>query len=107
MSGKMGFALGVAVGYLISTKQGREQLDKVKVWAGDVWRDPRVQSYVKDVETQATSFAKEQGTALKDKAFDAARSAMGGTPKDTAPSWTTTAPIVDADDANPGATGRS
>jgi hypothetical protein len=40
------FVAGAAAGYLVGTPAGRRQLDKIKVWAGDVWHDPRVQGYV-------------------------------------------------------------
>lgn len=77
MSGKITtFVAGVGVGYLLATRRGREVLGKAGEKAGDVWRHPKVQSYVQDVEEQAKQFAKEQGTALKDKATEAARSAM-------------------------------
>ncbi|MBT0993355.1 YtxH domain-containing protein [Cellulomonas sp. DKR-3] len=79
MSGKVTtFVAGVGVGYLLATRRGREMLGKAGEKAGDVWRHPKVQSYVQDVEEQAKQFAKDQGTALKDKAVDAARAAMPG-----------------------------
>jgi hypothetical protein len=79
MSGKVpSFVAGVGVGYLLATQRGREILGKAGEKAGDVWRHPKVQSYVQDVEAQAKQFAKEQGTALKDKATEAARAARPG-----------------------------
>lgn len=79
MSGKVTtFVAGVGVGYLLATRRGREVLGKAGEKAGDVWRHPKVQSYVQDVEEQAKQFAKEQGSALKDKATEAARAAMPG-----------------------------
>lgn len=71
------FVVGVGVGYLLATRRGREILGKAGGKAGDVWHHPRVQEYVQDVEEQAKEFAKTQGSALKDKAFEAARSATG------------------------------
>jgi hypothetical protein len=77
MSGRVTtFVAGVGVGYLLATRRGREVLGKAGEKAGEVWRHPKVQSYVQDVEEQAKHFAKEQGTALKDKAAEAARAAM-------------------------------
>ena len=95
------FIAGVAVGYLVGTPAGRRQLDKARVWMGDVWADPRVQGYVQEYEAQATAFAKQQGTALWEKAVDAAKSATtGSTTKYD--SDTIVEPVLDADDANPG-----
>lgn len=76
------FVVGVGVGYLLGTRRGRELLGKAGGKAGEVWRHPRVQEYVQDVEVQAKEFAKAQGTALKDKAFEAARSATGTSTED-------------------------
>ncbi len=70
------FVAGVSVGYLVGTPAGRRQLEKVKGWAGDVWRDPRVQGYVQEYESQAASFAKKQGAAVWEKAVDSAKGAM-------------------------------
>ncbi|MDM7830282.1 YtxH domain-containing protein [Cellulomonas edaphi] len=77
MKGKVAFVAGAGLGYLLGTRAGRGQFEKIKSWAGDMWLDPRVQGYVKDMEAQATQFAKEQGAALKDRAVDAAWAAMG------------------------------
>ena len=99
------FAAGVTTGYLLGTPAGRRQLDKVKVWAGDVWHDPRVQEYVQEYEAQAAAFAKKQGAAVWEKAVDSAKSAVSSSTtkyptNDASP--TVVEPILDADDANPG-----
>ena len=93
------FIAGVGVGYLVGTPSGRRQLEKARVFLSDVWADPRVQGYVRDYETQAAAFAKQQGAALWEKAVDTAKGAMAGsTTKYDEP----VEPIMDADDANPG-----
>ena len=99
------FVAGVSVGYLVGTPAGRRQLEKVKGWAGDVWRDPRVQGYVQEYEGQAAAFAKKQGAAVWEKAVDTAKSAVSSSTTkypddDTSP--TVVEPLIDADDANPG-----
>ncbi|AEE47727.1 hypothetical protein [Cellulomonas fimi] len=109
MKGKMAFVVGAGVGYLLGTRAGRGQFEKIKGWANDVWQDPRVQGYVQDVESQATAFAKQQGVALKDKAVEAARSAVAGSAPwksgsrpeadDPAPDVLAGEPIIDAEDA--------
>ncbi|WP_421735866.1 YtxH domain-containing protein [Cellulomonas sp.] len=99
------FVAGVSAGYLLGTPSGRRQLEKIKVWAGDVWRDPRVQGYVQEYEAQATAFAKKQGAAVWEKAVDTAKGAVSSSttkyPTDDA-SPTVVEPLMDADDANPG-----
>ncbi|MCK9792696.1 YtxH domain-containing protein [Isoptericola sp. 4D.3] len=61
------FVVGAALGYLFGTEKGRQQLDKAKGWATETWNDPRVQAKVSDVTSSVTEFAKEQGSALKDR----------------------------------------
>lgn len=61
------FVAGIGLGLLLGTKQGREQLERVKQWGSGVWEDPRVQDYVQTAQEQAVSFAKEQSSALKEQ----------------------------------------
>ncbi|MFC0712980.1 YtxH domain-containing protein [Cellulomonas biazotea] len=96
MKGKLAFVAGAGLGYLLGTRAGRGQFEKIKGWANDVWQDPRVQGYVQDVEGQATAFAKQQGVALKDKAVEAAKQAVaGGAP------WKPSGSTPEADDPTP------
>ena len=53
MKGKVAFVAGAGLGYLLGTRAGRGQFDKIQTWAGDVWKDPRIQGYVQDLEVQA------------------------------------------------------
>lgn len=82
MKGKLAFVLGAGVGYVLGTRAGRAQFEKIKGWASDAWHDPRVQSTVDDLESKAAGFAKDQGAALKDKAVDAVKSAVSRTSDD-------------------------
>lgn len=81
MKGKVAFVAGAGLGYLLGTRAGRSRFDKIQTWAGDVWKDPRVQGYVQDLEVQARQFARDQSAVLKDRAVDAAWSAMGSSSK--------------------------
>ena len=104
MKGKLAFVLGAGVGYVLGTRAGRVQFEKIKGWASDAWHDPRVQSTVDDLESKAAGFAKDQGAALKDKAVDAVKSAVSrtsddedttGTTRTTPPAGTTpTTPVT-------------
>ena len=95
------FLAGVGAGYLFGTPSGRRQLGKFKVWATDVWQDPRVQEYVQEYEGKATEFAKQQGAALWEKAVDTATGAMSGSTTKY-DDEVVVEPLIDADDANPG-----
>lgn len=90
MKGKLAFVLGAGIGYVVGTRAGRAQFEKIKGWASDAWHDPRVQSTVDDLESSAARFAKDQGVALKDKAVDAVKSAVSrGSDDSTAEPWST------------------
>ncbi len=103
MKGKVAFAIGAGVGYVLGTRAGRGQFEKIKGWANDAWNDPRVQGYVQEAETQAAQFAKQQGAALKDKAVEVAKSAVSGKTADS--KWSSTPeaddPAVDVQAGEP------
>ncbi len=54
------FVIGAALGYLVGTERGRQQLDRAKDWATETWNDPRVQEKVSDLSATVTDFAKER-----------------------------------------------
>ncbi|WP_129338067.1 YtxH domain-containing protein [Cellulomonas endophytica] len=78
MKGRIGFVLGAGVGYVLGTRAGRQQFDRIKHGATGVWNHPKVQGVVHDAESQVQSFAKDRGTALKDKAVGVAKQALQG-----------------------------
>lgn len=71
MQGKIMFALGAAVGYVVGTRSGREAYDRLKARATEVWHDPRVQQKVSD----AQDFAKEKIPAAGEKITQATKKA--------------------------------
>jgi hypothetical protein len=71
---KVAFVVGVGLGGILGMRAGRGQYDRMKSWVLDIWDDPRVQEYVQEAQDQATRFVAEQGTALKDRVWDAATS---------------------------------
>ena len=79
MKTRLAFVVGAGIGYVLGTRAGRGQFEKIKTMAKDVWQDPRVQQQVTEFEDAASRFAKEQGTALKDKAVDAVKAYTPGT----------------------------
>lgn len=92
MKNKAVFLVGAGVGYVLGTRAGRQQFEVIKAKANHLWNDPRVQSKVSTIESQATQFAKEQGSTLVDKAATAVKGAVassgltGSKGNDTSPS---------------------
>src|SRR5699024_1501375 len=66
---------GGAVGYVLGTRAGREQFEKIRSSAKNLWEDPRVQETVSDVEHRASDFVKGKAPELKEKVSGAVRSA--------------------------------
>jgi hypothetical protein len=75
MRTKAAFLIGGALGYVLGTRAGREQFDRLRAQAQKLWEDPRVQSTVSDVELRATNLVKERGPEIKEMVTDAVRSA--------------------------------
>src|SRR5262245_7195026 len=54
MRGKMIFAAGVGVGYVLGTRAGRERFDKMVAQARKAWESPTVQEAAGVVQAQAS-----------------------------------------------------
>jgi hypothetical protein len=50
MKGRLALAAGVAVGYVLGARAGRERYEQLRTQARTMWRDPRVQQKVSEVE---------------------------------------------------------
>jgi histidinol-phosphate/aromatic aminotransferase/cobyric acid decarboxylase-like protein len=77
MKSKAFFIAGAGMGYVLGTRAGREQFEKIKKWSMSMWQDPRVQAQVNDLEARAAEFAKTEGAALKDKVAETVKSVVG------------------------------
>jgi hypothetical protein len=82
MQGKLLLVAGLAVGYVLGARRGREGYDKLKRQASETWRSPNVQRTV----SSAQQFAKDKipvvGDAISDavkKVNDAATESAGTT----------------------------
>lgn len=72
-------AFGIAVGYVLGARDGRERYDAMKAKATELWGNPRVVKARKNVE----SYAREQAPIIKERA-EAAVKAAPGVAKDVA-----------------------
>lgn len=68
---KLVFGLGAAAGYLLGTRAGRQQYERLREQAQDLWSSPKVQEQVE----HAKQVAKEQVPVVRDKATEAPRTA--------------------------------
>ncbi len=69
MRGKVLLVAGLAVGYVLGTRAGRERYDQMKAQVQRLWNDPRVQKQVK----QAEQFAKDKAPEVVDFVTDNAK----------------------------------
>jgi hypothetical protein len=64
-------AAGIAAGYVLGTRAGREQYDAMKATAQKLWENPRVSKARKDVE----AYARAQAPIIRERAGAAAKAA--------------------------------
>ena len=84
-------AVGVAIGYVLGTRDGRARYDQMKAKVTTLWEDPRVVKARKDVE----AYAREQAPIIRERA-EAAAKAAPGVAKDVAGKVATVATDVSA-----------
>lgn len=68
---------GVAIGYILGAKAGRERYEQLADQASKVWTDPRVQTKVGEVKEQAPHVASKVGDRAKSAASQAKAKAKG------------------------------
>jgi len=84
MKGKILLVTGLAVGYLLGTRAGRERYEEITSAAKKLWADPRVQKPVK----QAEDFVKEKAPEVADFVADGVKTVVAkvsGKPTNTTP----------------------
>src|SRR5689334_10103573 len=67
-------AIGAA-GYVLGARAGRERYEQIKRQADKVWSNPKVQSAVDDVQSQAKQAGADVGSKVGSKVADAASEA--------------------------------
>lgn len=85
MRGKILILTGVAVGYVLGARAGRERYEEIKRFTGKLWNDPRVQHQVERVEDYAKDKAPEVAEFIADNAKKVVRQ-VSGTAKSTSKS---------------------
>jgi hypothetical protein len=68
MRGKLLLVIGLAAGYVLGARAGRERYEDIKRAAGKLWNDPRVQHQVRNAEDFAKDKAPEVVEFLADGA---------------------------------------
>ena len=68
MRGKVGLVIGLAAGYVLGTRAGRERYEQIKAQVDKVWNLEPVQEQV----TKAKDFAKSTAMALPSTLWDSA-----------------------------------
>jgi len=75
MRGKILFATGLAVGYVLGTRAGRERYEQIRATVSKLWNDPRVQKQVHTAEDFVGDQAKKAVSAAADKVSETATNA--------------------------------
>lgn len=73
MKGKAALVVGMAAGYVLGARDGRERYEQIKLQADRLWNDPKVQKNV----AQAQDVVKEKAPVVQAKVSDAAQKATG------------------------------
>lgn len=84
MRGKILIVTGLAVGYVLGARAGRERYEQIKRAATKFWNDPRVQHQVDLVEDFAKDKAPEVVDFISDNAKKVASQVRGTTKKASA-----------------------
>lgn len=106
MNGKIAFVIGAGIGYVLGTRAGREQYDRLKGATQTVWQNPKVQERVNAAEERVGSVMREQGAQMTDKAAQVVKDRMAGFSGGSTGSAQATTPSAgetdDRDDVNRG-----
>ena len=71
MKVKLATGVGLAAGYVLGTRAGRDRYEKIKHTTTDLWNDPRVQDKVHAAGDVAKEKAHDAGETLKEKSQEA------------------------------------
>lgn len=95
MKGKILFAAGLGLGYVLGTRAGRERYEQMKSAAARLWNDPRVQrqvdhaeTFVKDKAPDVAEFVTDNAKKVVSQVTGRKPAAESGTAPGTAPGTT-------------------
>jgi hypothetical protein len=91
MKGKILFVTGLALGYVLGTRAGREKYEQIKTTASKFWNDPRVQHRVDDVQDFVKDKAPEVADFVTDNAKKVVAQVSGSKPAAKKPATRSTA----------------
>lgn len=77
MKTRLFFVLGAGVGYVLGTRAGREQYEKLTEKLTQAWEHPTVQQGVTQAEQALHSVVSEHGPELAKRALHATRDTLG------------------------------
>ena len=86
MASKLPFIIGLGAGYVLGTRAGRAQYERMKTAASRVAERPFVKDKVDAASTRAGQFMRKQGEVVTDKVADAVKDRLFRGPADSAAS---------------------
>ncbi|MFV0426448.1 MAG: YtxH domain-containing protein [Beutenbergiaceae bacterium] len=89
MKGKVAFVIGAGLGYILGTRAGREQYDKLKAGLQSALDHPAVKDRVAKAESAINDVVRDQGSQMSDRVANAVKDRFG------AGSATNDAPVED------------
>lgn len=88
MRGRILLVTGVAIGYVLGSRAGRQRYEDIKDAAGKFWNSPRVQKNVHQAEDYVKEKAPEVAKSAVAKATGTAKSATAAAKSVTKPAAT-------------------
>ncbi|QQM67539.1 YtxH domain-containing protein [Actinomyces weissii] len=83
MASKIPFILGLGAGYVLGTRAGRAQYERLKAAAAHVAENPAVRERVDAAQAKVSAAVRKQGEAVTDKVADAVKDRLFGSREDT------------------------
>ncbi|WP_368497857.1 YtxH domain-containing protein [Herbiconiux sp. A18JL235] len=94
MRGKIIFVVGLATGYVLGTRAGRERYEQIKAGAEKVWNTPTVQAGVHTVQDFAGARVDEVKATLSRKARNALGALIGREPLSSPQRGSSSGPVA-------------
>lgn len=78
MASKLPFLIGLTGGYVLGTRAGRAQYEKIKAAAGRVAETPAVRNRVDSTKAKVSDAVKRQGEKVTDKVVESVKERLFG-----------------------------